>query len=1477
MSAALERFHPLIRRWFLECVGSPTDVQAAAWPVIASGSHVLATAPTGSGKTLTAFLWALNQLISGQWQSGKVRVLYVSPLKALNNDIQRNLLAPLAELRDFFASEGEPFPEIDVRTRSGDTEQRDRQRMVRHPPQILITTPESLNLILSSKRARGMLAGVESVILDEIHAVAGAKRGTHLMTAVERVALLAGEFQRIALSATVHPLETVAAFVGGYQIQARGPSPDYKPRPVEIVSAGAAKQYDIRVRFPGGTGGEGPARPFLPLIAETVKPHLYNNQGTLVFVNNRRHCERISMLLNEDEEEIIAYAHHGSLSREMRAVVEQRLKQGELRAIVATSSLELGIDVGALDEVVMVQTPPSVASAVQRVGRAGHRVGEVSRGTLYPTHGRDILDAAVMARALLDQDIEAIEPVVCPLDVLAQVIVSMVAMEDWDIDALYNALRAAWSFHDLSRKQYGLVVRMLDGRYGDTRLRALQPLVSLDTVDNQLRPRKAALPILYSSGGTIPDRGYFTLRRADSRAKIGELDEEFVWERRIGDTFAMGMQSWQIEEITHNDVLAHPMPPKRSDVPFWKAENQDSSFHFSRHVADFLESANARLKDPGLSAELMERYQLNAPAAEALIGFLVRQRDTSRADLPHRHHVLIEYFSDQSEQEECVRAVIHTLWGGRVNRPFAYVLAQAWENRTGQRIEVFANNDSVVLILPLDAEALDLMSLVDPGELETLLRQKLEQTGFFGAQFRENAARALLLPRSGFGRRMPLWLNRQRSKKILDAVWQHEDFPILVETWRTCLRDVFELDTLRALLEEVRTGVIHCSETATTSASPFAQNVLWRLTNYYMYLDDAPGASGASALSDELIQEAVFSAQLRPTLSRSLIDTFEQKAQRVFPEYSPSSPEELVDWLRERLYLPQAEWEALLDAIWRDHAIRKPALLKPIEDKVVNLGFPSGHEGAAALEQLPRLIAALHPPMPFAVQTLAGEDCALALDGTQDEEESDTLAEWLGEWLRYYGPVTKACVLEGLPLSPLALDVALDSLIETQAVVCDRLSQSATEAEVCDSENLEILLRLSRAAARPAFEPRPIEQLPLFIAHRQRVAALDPLAVSVEEALEPLFGYPMLPDLLETELLPARIPGYTLSMLDTTASESDLIWFGAGSKRIILSFWQNRELFAESSQEKDEEDRMWQQIQPRLFADPKGQYYFSTLLDHTGLTTEELTDSLWEFAWQGRITNDSFAALRKGIETKFKPVAAGGGRSVRRKVGAWKKNRTYPGTWMLLPELEHDIDLVDEEERNRERVRVLLERYGVLFRELLAREQPPLRWSALFKTLRRMELAGEILAGHFFEDVPGLQFISHEALRELQQLSEDSIYWMNAADPASLCGVDLPALKKVLPRRSASTHLVFHGARLVVESRKRGKDLTFHIPPDDPRLEQYCAFLHAMLTRAFQPAATLSIETINGTSAIKSPYLTWLRDIFEASADSRKVTLWRNL
>jgi len=1457
----LDLFHPLIRKWFSETLGPPTDIQARSWPVIAQGRHALITAPTGSGKTLTAFLWAINQLITGAWSAGQTRVLYVSPLKALNNDIRRNLTAPLERLAGYFRNAGEPFPKINVLTRSGDTPAEERRQMLRHRPEILITTPESLNIILSSRSGRTMLTGIATVILDEIHAVVGTKRGTHLITAVDRLVRLTGEFQRLALSATVKPLETVAEFVGGFVQTGGKRSEQYEGRQVEIIRSRDGKQYAVEVRFPPDARGRITDTSWWPVLVESFREIIRSHRSTLLFVNSRRTAEKVTRLINEGEPQELAYAHHGSLSREIRLAVEQRLKNGELRAIVATSSLELGIDIGDLDRVVLIQTPPAISSAIQRIGRSGHRVGELSRGLLYPTHGRDFLNAAVIARCVTDQDIESVRPIEAPLDVLAQMIISMTGQEQWDVDELFTFIKTSWPYRNLTRRQFDLLLSMLAGRYAGTRLRELQPRISLDRLDNTVRSREGTQRLIYLSGGTIPDRGYYDLRIEESHAKIGELDEEFVWERHIGETFALGAQVWRIRKITANDVEVVPAETVPGIIPFWRAEDLNRDFHFSERILAFLKHFNGRLGDPSVHEELSRDYFLDEWAAGELVGFLQRQKEATGTDLPHRTHLVVEHFEDPLNTSDRKQVILHTLWGGRVNRPFGLALQAAWEEKYRYRLEIIESNDCLLLMLPHGFTAHDIFALVTPENLERLLRASLEQSGFFGAKFRENAGRALLLPRSDFKKRLPLWLNRLRSKKLMDAVMQYQDFPILLETWRTCLQDEFDLPTLSQLLDEVRSGRIMMSEAVTRTASPFAEGLIWKQTCMYMYQDDSPLVAKTSGLSRDLLKEVVFSASLRPRIPHSLIESLETKLQRTAPGYAPRSANDLLDWVKERFFIPVPEWQALLAAMERDHEMPAIEAVEPVRSKIITVLLPGASiRLVCALENLGLMMKAFSISREkLDVRDVAegGQATVRSRDedaGGQDTQQDDIFQQWIS----FYGPRKRNFIREILGLDDSTLEAILAGQAESGELIIDLLSESAAEQEICDRENLEILLRMARRLRQPSFRALGIKRLPLFIASWQGIVRQGETLEDLQNRMDQLFGWPAPASAWEEQILPARISPYYQSWLDTLMQSSGLAWIGCGNRKITFSFAEDLELF----QERDGEDGgKYRDELLRLFPGAAGRYHLLDLSRHSGSDSRSASRRLWSLAWKGLVANDSFASLRQEILAKFQPAGLEPEHRRPFRSSRWTTTRPFPGNWYILEPEGPKGDPIDEAEMVKERARQLFRRYGILFREILSYELPPLQWSSIFRALRLMELSGEILSGHFFEGIPGIQFISHEAFRLLgEPMADEPVYWLNAADPASLCGVRLETLRGLLPSRIPSTHLVCRGSKTVLVSRRNGKELKISVPPDDPGIREYFSFFKVMLGREFNPDKVISIETVNGKAVLESEYLGPLKE-----------------
>jgi ATP-dependent Lhr-like helicase len=1481
-------FHPLVRAWFIESYGKPTAVQEEAWPLIAEGKHVLALAPTGSGKTLTAFLTALSRFIDGSYRAELLSVLYVSPLKALNEDIRRNLLEPLAGLGRRFADQGLPFPDIRVQTRSGDTPQGERRRFLINPPSILALTPESLAILLLNPKGRQVLSSVRCLILDEIHAVLGTKRGAFLSCQIDRLAMSAGEFQRVALSATVKPAESAAEFVGGLR-RKNGASGEYEGRPVYVAAPREEKRIELGVDFPSlpAEGEEklpgryGPRYTVLiDYILERIRPPLPDSPSrtVLVFTDSRRRAERIAFLINQQAGETTAYAHHGSLSRELRRAVEQRLSEGRLSCVVATGSLELGIDIGSVDEVILAGCPSAAATALQRIGRSGHGVGMTSRGRIVPFHGMDLLLAAALAGAVRDREIEETRAILNPLDILAQLILALCAERSYVRDELFTVIRGFYVFRTLSRSSFDRVTAMLTGRQnaagtpGD-RIRDIKPRLYLDALSDELFPVRGLTSLLYTSGGVIPSRGYYSLRLAGSMGaaagtKIGELDEEFVWERRLGDSFDFGNRHWTIAAIGAEAVEVIPREAGADFTPFWRAEAAFRSPLLVRRILELFDALQ-RSSSPAEGMELLAGLGLSPDAAGELWGFIKKQREIQGdVPLPGSLRLPVEIVDEPATGAYSV--ILHSFRGGAVHYPLALALAQELEAVLQTRVEAFPDDNCILIVLPRSAgepEALlsrALRALQERGEER--FRSRLESSGIFGAAFREAAERSLVLPRSSFGKRIPLWVIRQRAKRLFDALSSEKDSPIIAEAWRSCLGDQFDMEGFLGLLAELRSGGIELRFFRTGLPSPFAGDVIWKETSAFMYTyDERPDLlGGGQSLSNRVIAEALADAGLRPPLPASLVADFSARLRRELPGWAPDTEQALCEWVKERIALPWDEWELLRGTLpeeLRETLEADPALggrLRSIQRK-----------GAA----LPSLV---HREWEAAWR-----------------EEA---AAQLGPWLRYEGPLSLSRVAGVFGLSPAETEDGVQALAEAGDLIRNVRIAGFPEGDelVCDRENLDLLLRLKRKQNRSAGRERPPALLIPYLALRQGIAG-DRSFPGVMQALQ---GFSAPIALWETEIFPARLP-YVPELLDRELEEGKLFWYGTGKERAAFCIPQDMDLILPENPG------------PLKLPGPVGFFDrprdFWEIREALGLDGSRCMEFLWEAAWEGRLSSDSWEPLRHGMIRGFVPKQGetvpgaalppslnppGLPRSFRRRPlpralrDRWKAGAPVSGKWFsLIPDYgggpeDHsfpEADPLDEEEINRDRIRLLLARWGVLCRPLMEREAAPLSWIVLLPAMRRMELAGELREGRFFGGINSLQFAAPAIEKELEAAErfagEGRIYWMNAADCASPAGLGVEGLDPRLPARTGGARICFRGTEAAAVSERSGRELRIFLSPGDADLPAVLAFLKTPRTRAVHAVRKITLETINGVSAATGAYAGILREL-GFIADRGKLLLW---
>jgi ATP-dependent helicase Lhr and Lhr-like helicase len=1460
----LSSFTPEVRDWFERSFEAPTPAQEQAWPAISTGEHVLISAPTGSGKTLAAFLWGLDRL--AREPADHTRLVYVSPLKALAYDVDRNLRAPLKGIG----------ADLSVAIRTGDTPQRERAAMRRTPPDILITTPESLYLILTSQ-AREMLRGVESVIVDEIHAVASTKRGAHLALTLERLSELSDhEPQRIGLSATQNPLEEVARFMVGPRRTAR------------IVDAGIRKPLDLKIHVPVESmvepdqspgadldftaGGEATRKSIWPAIYPELLEQVRAHRSTIVFVNSRRGAERLALRLNELAGEEISRAHHGSLAREERTVVEEMLKAGELPCLIATSSLELGIDMGAVDLVLQVESPKSVARGLQRIGRAGHSVGDTSKGRIFPKFRADLLECAVVVKLMREG---RIEPTVVPhnaLDVLAQQIVAIAASAEADggrvggdgsvgVDELFALITRTHSYAELSRDLLENVLDMLDGRYPSREFGELRPRIVWDRVGGTIRARKGARQLAVTNAGTIPDRGLFSVVLPDGR-RVGELDEEMVYEARAGQTFLLGASTWRIEEIGRDRVIVTPAPGVPGAVPFWKGDSVGRPKELGREIGAFSRWA---VDQP---AEVLERdYDLDALAARNLVDYLREQQDATRV-VPSDRTIVIERFRDEiGDWRLCVLSP----YGGRIHAAWGLALSRRIREEYGLESDAIWSDDGIIVHLP-DADeppGADLV-LVDPDELEDAVVAELGTSALFGARFRENAARSLLIPRAYPGKRTPLWQQRLKSQSLLEVARRYAQFPIVLETYRECLRDVLDLPGLTELLRGLHRREINVVEVETPTASPFASSLLFDYVATYMYEGDTPNAerrAAALSLDRELLRELLGQEELRELIDPGALEQVELDLQHRSDRTRADSRDALADVLRRLGDLNDVE----------------------VADRVL-----AGLDPAAMLAQLEAERRAVRLRVGGEERWIAADDAGLYRDafgavapsGLPEAFMADVeapLEKIVGRYARTHGPFTTGELRERYLVGVGGIELALTALERAGELVRGELRPSGSEREWCDPEVLRRLRRASLAVLRREIEAADQRSLAAFLPSWQGVdrhpaggAGIDRL----REVLVPLQGLALPADVWERDVLPRRCGAYSPTWLDQLCASGEVVWVGAGalgrnSGRVALYFRDDVEAIGPPPNKSERPDTPEHDLlRERLAQAP---CFFTDLLVELSISPEQIQEALWDLVWAGEVTNDAWAPLRAPRLTLARAQRARERTRPGRRFGSRRtgSQAQVQGRWSLTTSLFRAQ--VEPGVRRRTLAELLLERYGIVTREQVLAEGISGGFSILYDALGQLETLGVCRRGYFVEGLGGAQFAlpgAVERLRSQRADEETPPVVLAATDPAQPYGAALPWPKRDeearRPQRVAGAYVVLAGAEPVVYVERGGKGIAVLVDAEDARIEPALQALARFVTSG--RGRKLSLERVDGEPVVGSR---WEAQLIELGfrAGPRKLTL----
>lgn len=1448
----LERFHPAVAGWFREALGEPTPPQRLGWPAIASGRNTLIVAPTGSGKTLAAFLSAMDLLWRTPRREKGVRILYVSPLKALNEDIRRNLEAPLEGILEASRRLREPLLPLQVAVRSGDTPANERARIVRKPPDILITTPESLHLMLTS-RARETLRNVSHVIVDEIHSVCGNKRGVFLSLLLERLeAISSTSFVRIGLSATQRPLEEVARYLGGSRLVGSGGSQRFEPRPVAVIDAGRRKDLDLRVLWPGPENGPalGPPGTIWPAIEERIISLASEHRSTIVFANNRRTVERLTARLNEARADVGASeddpdpdaepewfrAHHGSLSLEERRATEEELKGGRLKGVVATASLELGIDMGEVDLVCQVESPGNIARGLQRVGRAGHVVHGVSKGRMIAKTPSDLLETAALARAMARGEIEPLRVPRNCLDVLAQQVVACVAIDRWSVPELFDLVRRAYPYAELPAEAFERVLRLVSGRYPTGSVRDLRARIAWDRVHNRLAALPGSARLAIVSGGTIPDTGQFPVYLGEAGPRLGELDEEFVFERRAGEAFTLGTNTWRIEAIEAHRVVVKAAEGHNAVMPFWRGERNPRSPELGTRIGELCREITGRMDDPALPDWLQDECRLEPRAARRLIRHVAGQFRTAGA-VPDDRTILIEAFPDPAG--ELNLAVLSPL-GGKVHQGLKLALAGLIRQRLGLQASCLHGDDGLLIRLPqLDEPPLDLLDGLTGDEAERLIRQELPETALYGLRFRQNAGRALLMPRPDPAKRAPLWLQRLRAKDLLQVVGKFPDHPLVVETFRECLEDDLDLPRLRALLDAIAGGSIRLVTRAAETASPFASDLIFQFTPSFIYQWDEPRRSeprpAGSAVDEDFLGAVLRSPDAARLIEPQALVRVDARLRRL--GRPPRSADEMAETLRAVGDLSPGELVGPMEHWLRDLEKQGRAVVLSLSGASADTLWISTEEAA--------LYRAAFPP-----------------ERSGDESALGTIVR---RYLRTHALVGLAELTRRYPIAPeLAADL-LERWVELGTVI--RLSDTDADADGAEPrwaerENLAEVHRQSVAIRRRETVAVPPEVFADFLLRRQHL--LEPLSgegtEGLERVLDQLRGLAAPAGFWESEILPRRVKGYRSDRLDHLLSGGSWLWRAAAAagdrdEPIVAlapgDFAGGWPEPAESA-EPSAEARTVLEVLCR-----RGASFAADLSRHAGIEPSRVRRALRVLLERGLVRNDRFDPLRPGalaMLDALEEASAGRGRNPRRRVQAGQ----VEGRWSRV-----ETPSEDEEARRSAWIDALLDRYGVLTRDLLALDPWAPSWAELAPLLARAELRGELRRGYFVEGFSGVQYAEEETARELPRLSGAGAgagarrdVLVSAADPANLYGggapLDIPLLDGGTARlsRAAGNYLVIRGGRPVLIIEGHGKRLTSLAWAAPNELREA---LGRVVELARAGRRVIKVESYNGEPAWNSP------------------------